>query len=247
MSESRDRLFWRVLANAATKPLNVLALAVMSAVAIVTTTPLVFLAAVPIYGLLVAATIRDPKEAERLAGATDRAGIPQRSRSLQGVTGGLRGQVIVALNEERGIATEIARSPVAPDGVVDEVATLCDEVLAAARRASDVDLYLATVDVVDLRARAAAASGETAGALGEQLSVVDDLVSRRDALAGEIDHVAASLGTIRARLVQARATASQGDPVAGDVTALRDRMRVLAQSLGEAYGHNQGKPMTKGT
>ena len=246
MSESRDRLFWRVLANAATKPLNVLALAAMCAVAIVTT-PLVFLAAVPVYGLLVAATIRDPKEAERLAGAADRAALPARSRTLEGITGGLRGQVIAALNEERGIGTELARSTVAPDGVAEEVAGLCDEVLDAARRASDVDLYLATVDVDGLRARSRVATGETASALGEQLSVVEDLIGRRDALAGEIDHVAAALGTIRARLVQARATATASDPVTDDVPALRDRMRVLAQSLGEVYGHNQGNPMTKGT
>ena len=68
MSDSRDRLFWRVLLNAATKPLNVLVLAGMAAAAIFTT-PWVLAAAVPVYGLLIASTIRDPKEADRLAGA----------------------------------------------------------------------------------------------------------------------------------------------------------------------------------
>jgi hypothetical protein len=244
--ESSDRLFWRVLANAATKPLNVLALAVMSAVAILTD-PLVFLAAVPVYGLLVAATIRDPKEAARLAGVADRATLPGHARSLEGITGGLRGQVIAAINEERGITAELARSTVAPEGVAEEVATLCDEVLDAARRASDVDLYLVTVDVDGLRVRSRTATGETASAIGEQLSVVEDLIGRRDALADEIDHVAAALGTIRARLVQTRATTTASEPVTGDVTALRERMRVLAESLGEVYGHNQDNPMTKGT
>jgi len=230
-----------------TKPLNVIALAVMAAGAILVGNVWVAVAGVPVYALLVASTIRDPKEADRLAGTADRAALPKRSRSLDGITGGLRGRVIAAINEERGIDLELKRTTLAPDGVGDEVASLCDEVLDAARRASDVDLYLATVDVNDLKARAGKATGETASALQEQLTVVADLVARRDALAGEIDHVAAALGTIRARLVQARATASAADPVSGDVTALRDRMRVLAQSLGEVYGHNQGNPMTKGT
>ncbi len=60
MSDSRDRLFWRVLLNAATKPLNVLLLAGMAAAAILTT-PWVLGAAIPVYGLMIASTIRDPE------------------------------------------------------------------------------------------------------------------------------------------------------------------------------------------
>ena len=104
MSDSRDRLFWRVLLNAATKPLNVLLLAGMAAAAILTT-PWVLAAAIPVYGLMIASTIRDPKETDRLVQrAEDR--LPGGRRSLEGITGGLRGQVIAVLNEERGIIAE---------------------------------------------------------------------------------------------------------------------------------------------
>lgn len=254
MADSRDRLFWRVLANAATKPLNVLALAGMSAAAILLT-PWLLAAAVPVYGLMVAATIKDPKEADRLAAAADRRALPG-SRRLDGITGDLRLKVIAALNEERGIVAELKRSAVAPDGVGDQVTALCDEVLETARRATDVDLYLATVDVDVLRRRAAEydelgqhsdRARDAAGALHEQLGIVEGLIEKRVALDDEIEHVTASLGTVRARLVQTRADTSAPGVLATDVTELRERMRVMAESLSEAYGHNEGQSTMKGT
>ena len=255
MSDSRDRLFWRVLLNAATKPLNVLLLAGMVAAAILTT-PWVLGAAIPVYGLMIASTIRDPRETDRLvARSQDR--LPGGKRSLMGITGGLRGQVIAVLNEERGIVAELANAPVRPEGVEEAVDALCNELIVNARRASDVDLYLQSVDVADLQQRLAEysrlgrespRSAEAASAIKEQLDVVESLAGKRSALDEEIASLQASLGTIRARLVQARAEASPATVGAADVTELRDRMRALADGLAEAYGHNSDSPTTtKGT
>jgi chromosome segregation ATPase len=255
VSDSRDRLFRRVLLNAATKPLNVLMLAGMAAVAILTT-PWVLAAAIPVYGLMIAATIRDPKETDRLARRAEQH-LPGGKRSLEGITGGLRGQVIAVLNEERGIVAELAKAPVRPEGIQEAVEKLCDELIVNARRASDVDLYLRSVDVADLQRRLAEfarlgrespRSADAASAIQEQLQVVEALARKRAALDEEIANLQASLGTIRARLVQARAEASVPTVGAADVTELRDRMRALADGLAEAYGHNSESPTTmKGT
>lgn len=255
MSDSRDRLFWRILLNAATKPLNVLLLAGMVAAAILTT-PWVLGAAIPVYGLMIASTIRDPQETDRLA-QRSQARLPGGKRSLEGITGGLRGQVIAVISEERGIVEELAKAPVRPEGIEEAVEALCDELIVNARRASDVDLYLRSVDIADLQQRLAEyarlgrqspRSAEAAAAITEQLQVVESLANRRSALDEEIASLQASLGTIRARLVQARAEATPPTVGAADVTELRDRMRALADGLAEAYGHNSESPTTmKGT
>ena len=257
MSDSRDRLFWRVLFNAATKPLNMLVLAGMAAAAILTT-PWVLAAAIPVYGLMMASTIRDPKETDRLLGRGGAAQLSAGKRSLQGITGGLRGEVIAVLNEERGIKTELERAPVRPDGIAEAVEALCDELIVNARRASDVDLYLQSVDVAELQRRLAGEarqgrtsqlSADAAAAIQEQLQVIESLGQRRAAFDDEIANLQASLGTIRARLVQARAEAEPPTVGAADVTELRDRMRALASGLAEAYGQNaDSSPTTmKGT
>ena len=63
--------------------------------------------------------------------------------------------IVPALNEERGIVAELARAPVRPEGIQEAVDKLCNELIVNARRASDVDLYLRTVDVADLQRRLA--------------------------------------------------------------------------------------------
>ena len=166
-------------------------------------------------------------------------------------------QVIAVLNEERGIVAELAKAPVRPEGVEEAVDALCDELIVNARRASDVDLYLQSVDVAGLQQRLAEyarlgrdspRSADAASAIQEQLQVVEALATKRAALDDEIAGLQASLGTIRARLVQARSEASTPTVGAADVTELRDRMRALADGLAEAYGHNADSPTTmKGT
>ena len=84
-SAERDRLFWRVLVNAATKPLNVLALGAMVAIAFALN-PLLLLGAAPVYGLLVAATVRDPREQARIAARAQGQLAPGTPRDLKGLS-----------------------------------------------------------------------------------------------------------------------------------------------------------------
>jgi hypothetical protein len=239
-----------VLGNAATKPLNVLVLAAMLAAAFLIT-PWIAAAAVPVYGLLVAATVRDPAEAERLLAAKQQRALQGGARDLAALSPPLRGRVEAVLAEEREILRQAASLTVAPEGLGDEVRGLGDELVAAARRAAEIDRYLGSVDrsaraekLADYRALSPTSPGaaQAADALAEQLRVIDELAQRRQALDEELDHVEAGLGTIRARLVQASADAVTPDRISGDVNALRMRMRVLTRSLAEAYGQNADEP-----
>lgn len=251
MADQRDRLALRVIANAATKPLNVLVLAGMIAASVVFGAWWIVAAAVPVYGLLVAATVKDPREAARLAGAQERRQLGTRRR-LDGITGDLRTRVIAVVREEQLVSQELAQpGALAPDGLLDEIAGLVDEVLASARQASQIELYLQTVDVDDLRRRSAEYSRmaeasdkakSTASALAEQLQVIEHLKERRDASDLEIDDVQAGLGALRAQLVRARATAVLPTGVTETVDGLRTRMRVLSDSLAEAYGEHGETP-----
>ena len=58
--QQTDRIFWRVVAHAATRPLNV-AVLLMLVLASVLVAPWIAVAIVPVYGLLVAATVNDPR------------------------------------------------------------------------------------------------------------------------------------------------------------------------------------------
>jgi len=254
-SAERDRLFWRVLVNAATKPLNVLALGAMVAIAFALN-PLLLLGAAPVYGLLVAATVRDPREQARIAARAQGQLAPGTPRDLKGIAEPLRQRVAESLDEERQIAAEIDRGGVAPLDLKAQVSGLCDELVATAKRGGAIDAFLATVDDDALRRRAAdyermpepsARVRDAAAAIREQLGVIDGLMARRGELDDEVASVQATLGTVRARLVQARIEAVPAGDVRADVAAMRDRMRALAQALTEAYGHNTDETGTEGT
>ena len=75
---------------------------------------------------------------------------------------------------------------------------------------------------------------------------MEGLTARREALEVEIGRVETGLGAIRARIVQARADSAAPRGVAGDVTELRERVRVLAESLGEAYRASEPERPSKG-
>jgi hypothetical protein len=234
--EDTDRIFWRVVAHAATRPLNVAVLALLI-LASVLVAPWIAVAIVPVYGLLVLATVNDPETAQRLAAGREQRQLTS-GRRLDGVTGDLRRRVALALGEERRIHEALAELPPVDDGLGTQVRCLADDLVEVARRASVVDLYLGSIDIQDVRRRHEAASGRARDALAEQLAIIEVLEARRAELDEEICHVEAALPAIRARLVQARMSAVSPTGLADDVTALRTRMTILADSLAEAYGAN---------
>jgi hypothetical protein len=224
-----------VILRAAGRPLNLAVLVGMAALGIALQGWLV-LAAVVVYGFLVAVSvgIEDTALAEP-AGRRDPA------RDLDGLPPELAARVRTALAEEQAVLDELSRFALDQPGLAEQVRILADELCAVAARAGEVDVYLSTVDLAGLRARVAA-GGSATGARVEQLAVVEGLVQRRAELDGELEHIESTLAAIHAQLVAARAAASRPDTLAGEVTDLRTRMRVLSESLAEAYEHRTPSP-----
>jgi hypothetical protein len=240
----------RALLAAAARPLNLAVLAGLLAAAIFVA-PWLVAAALPIYALMVAASMQEGMgRAQLRRAATVELPPPD---PLAGLEGELRERISAAMREQEATLHEFERLPVVPDGVSDAVRALGADLITTAGRAADVDRYLAGVDVERLRVRLGTyradpseGAADAADALAEQLEVVEHLVSGRRQLDSELARVEAALGAIRARAVQARAAAATPPGLSADVQALRDRVRILASSLGEAYAPAQIEPPRRG-
>jgi hypothetical protein len=248
--DAADGAGGRALLAAAARPLNLAVLAGLIVAAILVAQWLAA-AALPIYALMVAASMHEGigRAQLRRAAAVE---LPPPD-PLAGLEGELRERVSAAMREQEATLYEFERLPVVPDGVADAVRALGADLLTTAGRAADVDRYLAGVDVERLRARLDSyrldpsdGAADAADALAEQLEVVEHLASGRRQLDAEFARVEAALGAIRARAVQARAAAATPPGLSADVQALRDRVRILASSLGEAYAPAQIEPPRRG-
>jgi chromosome segregation ATPase len=221
----------RSLARAAARPLNVGVLAILVVIAIVSAPWLVALA-IPVYGVLVAASYRPPNS-QPVVSKT-----PSPTTDLEGVSGRLRPRVRHALGEQAAILRQLNELPVQPAGLASQVEQLGRDLVAAARRASEVDDYLGGVDPAALRARLAAQeerAGQAAPALAEQVELVESLTARRQALDDELEHVDATLGAIRARLVTAGLELEEAGRLREEVDDLRETVGALEDGLAEAY------------
>src|SRR4051794_13148774 len=139
----------RSLARAAVRPLNLAVLAFLLAIAFFGALWLVALA-IPIYGVLVAASYRPPQSLPVVSKEL------RSSPELDGISSELRPRVRHALNEQEAILRLLDALPVQPAGLATQVRRLGADVVAAARRVSEVDDYLRGVDAAALRARLAA-------------------------------------------------------------------------------------------
>jgi hypothetical protein len=213
--------------RAAGRPLNLAVLVGMLVLGLVLQVWLVF-AAVVVYAFLVAVTVGQN------ALVADGAEAP--GRQVDDLPPELAARVRTALAEEQAVLDELTRFPLAEPGLSEQVRALADELCAIAARAGEVDRYLSSIDLDALRERVVA-RGSSAEARAEQLTVVEGLVRRRAELDGELEHVEAALAAIHAQLVAAHAAEARPDTLAGEVNDLRTRMRVLSESLAEAYEH----------
>ena len=216
--------------RAAGRPLNLAVLVGMVVLGLVLQVWLLF-AAVVVYAFLVAVTVGQDDAAALVAGGPD---APR--RQVDDLPPELAARVRTALAEEQAVLDELTRFPLAEPGLSEQVRALADELCAIAARAGEVDRYLSTIDVDALRERVVG-RGSSSEARAEQLTVVEGLVRRRAELDGELEHVEAALAAIHAQLVAAHAAEARPDTLALEVNDLRTRMRVLSESLAEAYEH----------
>jgi hypothetical protein len=220
----------RSLARAAARPLNLAVLAVLLVAAI--PYPWVLALAIPVYGVLVAASYRPPQSVP----VVSKEVLP--APELDGISVELRPRVRHALNEQEAILRLLASLPVEPAGLAPQVQRLGRDLVTAARRVSEVDDYLRGVDAGALRARLAAQeerAGRAAPALAEQVALVESLTARRQALDDELEHVDAVLGAIRARLVTAGLGLDEAGALRDEVDDVREIVGALADGLAEAY------------
>jgi hypothetical protein len=228
----------RSLARAAARPLNLAVLAVLAVIAVLTA-PWLLALAIPIYGVLVAASYRPPN----MQPAVSRS--PSEPTELDGVSAQLRPRVRHALDEQGAILRALSALPVQPPGLAAQVEQLGRDLTAAARRASEVDDYLGGVDAGALRTRLAeqqGRSGKAAAALAEQVELVDRLTERRQQLGDELEHVDAVLGTIRARLLTAGLGVEEAGRLREEVDDLRADVGALTGGLSEVYEHRALPP-----
>jgi hypothetical protein len=231
------------LLRAAGRPLNLVVLVGMVVLGLVLQVWLLA-AAVVVYAFLVAVSVGqdDARALEGLVSGMEPASV----RQLDDLPPELATRVRTALAEEEAVLDELTRFPLAEPGLSEQVRALADELCAIASRAGEVDRYLSSIDLDALRERVAA-RGSSADARAEQLTVVEGLVRRRAELDGELEHVEAALAAIHAQLVAAHAAEARPDTLAGEVNDLRTRMRVLSESLAEAYEHrapeSRGRPL----
>jgi hypothetical protein len=222
--------------RAAGRPLNLVVLVGMSAVGLALQGWLI-LGAIVVYAFLVAVSYGLEEASGR---ARQEAHGPSARRALGGLPAALAERVGTALAEEQAVLDELSRFALDQPGLAEQVRILADELCAVAVRAGEVDHYLATVDLTALRERVAA--GPASGARAEQLAVVEGLVRRRAELDVELEHIESTLGAIHAQLVAARAAEARPDTLADEVNDLRTRMRVLSESLAEAYEQRTPTP-----
>jgi hypothetical protein len=245
---SRERA---VVANALTKPVNVLVPAGLLVAGfllgwLIALVPL----AIVTYGLLVGFTLFDEREAKRALSRGRTSALPQpRKFSTAGLPPQLAEPLGAAISEERKIEDAIDEADLPYDEVSTEVGVLIGELERVARKGSVIYAYLTDPEVEAARARlealrqraatdgpAAEAEQMAVEALEAQVRIQGELEDQFKRCCAELEHLAASLGVIRGEIVRMSVAedASVQDDLADQVRDLRERVSSVAEGLSDA-------------
>jgi hypothetical protein len=247
---TRDRLRRELVANAATKPLNVIVPATVVVAGLLLGTWWLVPVAVVVYLALGAFTLFDQREAERVGTRTYAVARGDVRRLDPGsLAPEIAGPVRTARAEEKAIRETVAKAHLPFEEVSGEIDGLMGELDRIAGRAQLIYDYLSSQDAgaIESRLRALRAERSDAGvreardraiaALEEQRQVQQQLYDQLERFYAEMEHLAASLGTVHGQLVRmsvAEEAAGQTE-LAKQVRDLRDRVKALAQGMTEAY------------
>jgi hypothetical protein len=245
---TRAELNRSLVANAVTKPVNVLVPAAIAVAAVLTGLWwLIPAVAVPAFVALCVITYLDGDEAERVGERLRRGRGAARleprvdPRTLAAPIGG---QLQAALDEEQRIREAIAGSELPLTEVAGEVDRLVRALESTAGRAQTLWSYLATQDPARIRARVAQLEGSgdpsappVAAALREQLQALDALEGQLQRFYAQMEHMVASLGTMHAQLLRmTMASQSEGESeLADEARELREEVNALADGMSEVY------------
>jgi chromosome segregation ATPase len=251
---TRSQLQRSLLANALTKPLNVLVPAGLVVAGIVFGALWLVGIAVVVYAVLGALTFFDEGEAERVGkrvyGESAKAVKPAKQAELSKLAPPIAQQLGAARAEEARIRTAVTDADLPFDEVTSETDALVRAMESIAIRAQRVYDYLSSHDPRPVQARLAQIEGagaetELAKALREQLAAYEKLSAQLKRFYDEMEHMTASLSTVCAQVVSMSA-AGEGETgqreLAGQVRDLRDQVDALSDGMREAYSAQPDTP-----
>ena len=251
---TRSQLQRSLVANALTKPLNVLVPAALVVAGIVLGALWLVAIAVVVYAVLGALTFFDEGEAERVGtrvyGESAKAVKPAKQAELSKLAPPIAQQLGAARAEEARIHTAVTDADLPFEEVTSETDALVRAMESIAIRAQRVYDYLAAHDPRPVQARltqieGAGAETELAKALREQLAAYEKLSTQLQRFYDEMEHITASLSTVCAQVVSMSA-AGEGETgqreLAGQVRDLRDQVDALSDGMREAYAAQPDTP-----
>lgn len=251
---TRSQLQRSLVANALTKPLNVLVPAALVVAGIVLGALWLVGVAVVVYAVLGALTFFDEGEAERVGtrvyGTAAKGVAPPKQADLSKLAPPIAQQLGAARAEEARIHTAVTDADLPFEEVTSETDALVRAMESIAIRAQRVYDYLAAHDPRPVQARlrqieGAGAETELAKALREQLAAYDKLSAQLRRFYDEMEHITASLSTVCAQVVSMSA-AGEGETgqreLAGQVRDLRDQVDALSDGMREAYAAQPDTP-----
>ncbi|MFL5956123.1 MAG: hypothetical protein ACJ756_01600 [Solirubrobacterales bacterium] len=251
---TRSQLQRSLVANALTKPLNVLVPAALVVAGIVLGALWLVGVAMVVYAVLGALTFFDEGEAERVGtrvyGTAAKGVAPPKQADLSKLAPPIAQQLGAARAEEARIHTAVTDADLPFEEVTSETDALVRAMESIAIRAQRVYDYLAAHDPRPVQARlrqieGAGAETELAKALREQLAAYDKLSAQLRRFYDEMEHITASLSTVCAQVVSMSA-AGEGETgqreLAGQVRDLRDQVDALSDGMREAYAAQPDTP-----
>jgi uncharacterized coiled-coil protein SlyX len=251
---TRSQLQRSLVANALTKPLNVLVPAALVVAGIVLGALWLVGVAVVVYAVLGALTFFDESEAGRVGtriyGTAAKGVAPPKQADLSKLAPPIAQQLGAARAEEARIHTAVTDADLPFEEVTSETDALVRAMESIAIRAQRVYDYLAAHDPRPVQARlrqieGAGAETELAKALREQLAAYDKLSAQLRRFYDEMEHITASLSTVCAQVVSMSA-AGEGETgqreLAGQVRDLRDQVDALSDGMREAYAAQPDTP-----
>jgi chromosome segregation ATPase len=251
---TRSQLQRSLVANALTKPLNVLVPAALVVAGIVLGALWLVAIALVVYAVLGALTFFDEGEAERVGtrvyGESAKAVKPAKQAELSKLAPPIAQQLGAARAEEARIHTAVTDADLPFEEVTSETDALVRAMESIAIRAQRVYDYLSSHDPRPVQARLAQIEGagaetELAKALREQLAAYEKLSAQLKRFYDEMEHMTASLSTVCAQVVSMSA-AGEGETgqreLAGQVRDLRDQVDALSDGMREAYAAQPDTP-----
>jgi hypothetical protein len=251
---TRSQLQRSLVANAMTKPLNVLVPAAVAVAGIVLGVLWLVGVAVVVYAVLALLTFFDEGEAERVGkrvyGTAAKGVPPPKQADLSKLAPPIAQQLGAARAEEARIRTAVSDADLPFDEVTSETDALVQAMESIAIRAERVYDYLVSHDPRPVQARlqqieGAGGESELAKALREQLAAYDKLSAQLQRFYDEMEHITASLSTVCAQVVSMSA-AGEGEAgqreLAGQVRDLRDQVDALSDGMREAYAAQPDTP-----